>query len=226
MRQRFLNVGGGSKQVWLPPTYAGWEHCLLDIDATVSPDICLDARELAGLDPAQFDAIYCSHNLEHYFAHDVSRVLGGFRHVLRPGGFAEVRVPDMQALMRTVVERGLDIDDVLYQSGMGPIMVRDVIYGYGRQIESSGVDFYAHKTGFTPRSLSAALKRAGFVQVGFLPGRHLEVAAVGFTAPPTEAQLALFRQPAGQETPAPGNPVPERAKAANPSAGSEGGDPS
>ena len=56
--------------------------------------------------------------------------------------------------MRSCVERGLDIDDVLYQSPAGPITVLDVIYGYAAEIESSGQDFFAHKTGFTEKSLA------------------------------------------------------------------------
>ena len=52
-----------------------------------------------------------------------------------------------------MVEKNLDIDDFLYQSPEGPITVRDVIYGYGAEIERSGNDFYAHKTGFTKKSL-------------------------------------------------------------------------
>ncbi len=44
----------------------------------------------------------------------------------------------------------MDLDDILYSSAAGPITVRDVVYGWGKQIEDSGVDFYAHKTGFSP----------------------------------------------------------------------------
>ncbi len=90
---------------------------------------------------SQFDAVYCSHNLEHYYRHDVSRVLAGFRHVLNSDGFAEIRVPDLADLMQTVVRRGLDVDDLLYQSPAGPVTVRNVLYGLGTEIERSGNDF-------------------------------------------------------------------------------------
>ena len=59
--------------------------------------------------------------------------------------------------MRTVVKKEMDIDDFLYQSAMGPITVRDVLYGYGQEIESSGNDFYAHKTGYTRKALTMLL---------------------------------------------------------------------
>ena len=186
--KRVLNVGGNSKAIPLPPQYAGWEHHLLDIDPTGRPDIVCDARELATLEPGQYDAIYCSHNLEHYYRHDVARVLAGFRHVLRPDGFAHIRVPDMGEVMRRVVDESLDIEDTLYQSGLGPITVLDVIYGYGRQIESSGCEFFAHKTGFTKKSLTQALVRGGFTHV-FASAASLEVAAYAFKQKPGELVL-------------------------------------
>lgn len=119
MIKKVLNVGGGSKKVPIPNYYADWEHLLLDIDPTVDPDVCMDARELSALPANQYDAIYCSHNLEHYFAHDVQKVLSGFLHVLKQDGFAEVRVPDIGAVMKEVVEKDMDIDDVLYNSEGG-----------------------------------------------------------------------------------------------------------
>jgi SAM-dependent methyltransferase len=135
---------------------------MLDIDPNARPDVLADARELEQLEPGLFDAVYCSHNLEHYYAHDVPKVLAGFAHVLKPDGFAEIRVPDVAAVAREMTERGRDMEDVLYTSPAGPITVRDVLYGLGRAIEKTGVDFYAHKTGFTRRSLGDALRRAGF----------------------------------------------------------------
>src|SRR5262249_57181696 len=99
-----------------------------DIDGGAWPVIGCDAGELADpLDGGQSDAVYCSHNLEHYYRHDVPRVLAGFLHVLKDSGFAHIRVPDIAEVMKVSVERGLDIDDVLYQSAAGPIMVVDVL---------------------------------------------------------------------------------------------------
>jgi SAM-dependent methyltransferase len=192
MQRRFLNVGGGSKLTPVPPVYDGWEHFLLDIDTKGEPEICLDARELATLEAGRFDAVYCSHNLEHYFAHDVKRVLAGFHHVLKDDGFAEIRVPDMGGLFQEVIERKLDIDDVLYQSPLGPIMVRDVIYGLGKEIEQSGVDFYAHKTGFTRKSITAALNGSNFPYLVFTTGRNREIAVRAFKKMPNLEQRALL----------------------------------
>jgi SAM-dependent methyltransferase len=189
---RMLNVGGGSKAIAIPTYFAGFEHCLLDIDPRGKPDVLCDARELTTLDAGQFDAIYCSHNLEHYYAHDVPRVLGGFVHVLKPDGFAEIRVPDVDALLKSYVADGRDIDDVIYTSGRGPVRVRDVIYGFGPEIAESGQDFYAHKTGFSPKSLVRALRAAGFSTLVGRPGRYLEIRVLAFRSRPTPAQTALL----------------------------------
>lgn len=194
--QRLLNVGGNSRQIALPPQYAGFEHLLLDIDPRGAPDVLCDARQMTSLPPGQFDVVYCSHNLEHYYRHDVPKVLAGFLHVLKPEGFVDIRVPDIREVMRVALERNLDIDDVLYESPAGPIMVLDVLYGYTVEIERSGQDFFAHKTGFTPKSLVAAMTRAGFAKVYCGTG-NLEVLALGFKSTPDAAARALFNLPPG-----------------------------
>jgi ubiquinone/menaquinone biosynthesis C-methylase UbiE len=189
--KKVLNVGGNNKEIKLPPQYADFEHILLDIDPKGSPDIVCDARNLSSLDGDQFDAIYCSHNLEHYYRHDVSKVLAGFLHVLKDGGFVQIRVPDIEAVMRATIERGLDIDDVLYESPLGSIMVLDVLYGYSAEIERSGQDFFAHKTGFTLKSLRTALYKAGFSKIYSSIG-NLEIKALVFKGQPDQSLIALF----------------------------------
>jgi len=187
IKPRLLNVGGGSKDIPLPLHYANWRHDLLDIDPMGKPDVTCDARELHTLAAGQYDAVYCSHNLEHYYQHDGPR----------PDGFAELRVPDMNTVMKRVVESDLDIEEILYQSPSGPISVRDVFYGYAKQIESSGMDFYAHKTGFTVKSLRALLMRSGFPNVYmFVAEEAFEIRAVAFKKEPTAAQHVLLGLPA------------------------------
>ena len=189
-----LNVGGNSRTIKLPAIYNEWQNVLLDIDPKGEPDVVCDARALHSLPASQYDAVYCSHNLEHYFCHDVAKVLAGFMHVMKADAFAHIRVPDLGELMRVVAEKQLDIEDVLYQSPAGPISVRDVIYGYGPEIERSGHDFYAHKTGFTRKSLLAALAKAGFTHF-FAGTGKLEIVAFAFKAPPTAEMAALLKLP-------------------------------
>ena len=193
--KRVLNVGGGSKAIPIPDHYAGWDHVLLDIDSASKPDVVCDARELAKLPAGLYDAIYCSHNLEHYWRHDVQRVLAGFVHVLRAHGFAEIIVPDVRAAIEEMARRGTDLDDFLYDSPAGPITVNDVIYGAGRLIAASGTDFMAHKNSFSPKTLATALRQAGF-QFMFAAKADFEIRAFAFRREPTPEQLALLGLPA------------------------------
>lgn len=186
-----LNVGGNSKDIPIPSYFDGWKHLLLDIDPRGKPDIVCDARLLTALAPDQFDAIYCSHNLEHYFQHDVAKVLAGFHHVLCDDGFVEIRVPDMGELIKLVAEKSIDIDDFLYDSPAGPIHVIDVIYGLGREIEESGNDFFAHKTGFTEKSLLARLHKSGFKTI-FSSASNLAVRAIAFKSEPNDFTRELL----------------------------------
>lgn len=181
--KRVLNVGGYSKDIPLPTVYEGWKQVLLDIDPNCCPDIQCDARELNRLPASVFDSVYCSHNLEHYFQHDVPKVLAGFRHVLKDNGFLYVRVPDIGAVLRAMHDRGLELDEELYESPMGPITVRDVVYGLGREIERSGSDFFAHKTGFSETTLVKAIASAGFPHV-FTQSDSLEIRGMAFLMPP------------------------------------------
>lgn len=196
--KKLLNVGGGDKSLPLPPVYEGWEHVLLDIDPRGAPDVVCDAREMPNCLPAGiYDAVYCHHNLEHYYRHDVPRVLAGFLHVLKPTGFAQIHVPDMADLMRIVVRQNYDIDDKLYDSMKGPVTVRDVIYGYAPEIEESGQDFYAHKTGFTQKSLISMLQRCGFPYI-YIGTSNLDIGAYAFKNAPTEEIRVLLGLPAPQ----------------------------
>jgi len=188
MAKKVLNVGGNNKAIAIPKHFEGWTHDLLDIDPRGKPDIVCDARKLTSLAPQTYDAVYCSHNLEHYFAHDVPKVLRGFHHVLKPNGFAEIRVPDIAALIRMVAEKDLDLLDVIYQSPAGPVRVRDVLYGFAPEIERSGQDFYAHKTGFSPKSIALALRECAFAHLAIMRG-NLEIRAYAFKEKPESNEL-------------------------------------
>ena len=156
---RVLDVGGGSEDR-LPEMYKDWERLRLDIDPKCNPDICMDARDLP-VEGQKFDAIYCSHNLEHFHRHDAIKVLRGFAGSLTDDGYAHILVPDISEVMRQFVHGGMDIESVLYEVACGPVTVHDVIYGWGLSL-TGGNEFMAHKTGFTRELLGRFLGTAGF----------------------------------------------------------------
>jgi ubiquinone/menaquinone biosynthesis C-methylase UbiE len=162
---KVLNVGGGSSRA-ISEIFNGWEQDVLDVDPAVKPDICLDAREMKTLPPGTYDAVYCSHTLEHFYRHEILAILEGFVHVLKEDGFVEAAVPNMQVLFSSIMQGSLDIEDVWYRSPSGPIMFHDVIYGFSKPMEQGNL-FYAHKCGFSAESLCRCMARAGF--------RHIQI---------------------------------------------------
>ena len=140
---------------------------LLDIDGAVSPDLLCNLLDMPKLYPGKlnhYDAVYCSHNLEHYYAHEVPKVLHIFMSALKDGGSVEISVPNVKDLMRAMLATNLDIGDVWYRVGDAPITFHDVLYGYGPEMAGGNI-YYAHKCGFTGLSLWNALARAGFENV-------------------------------------------------------------
>lgn len=161
---RVLNVGGGANRE-LPPHYAGWDQDLLDINPECQPDICLDAKRLKELQGGTYDAVFCSHNLEHFYKHEVPVVLEGFLHVLNDDGFAEISVPSLPSMIRNMQANSLDIGDVWYRTPSGAaITFHDVLYGWDHAMANGNL-FYAHKCGFTVHSLGEALLKSGFMGV-------------------------------------------------------------
>jgi predicted SAM-dependent methyltransferase len=193
--KKVLNVGGNNRYIGIPDLYNGWECHLLDIDASAGPEICCDARELVTHKADIYDSVYCSHNLEHYQRRDALTVLNGIAHVLKPAGFLYVIVPDLIAVIKEVVARGLDLEETLYDSPAGPITPLDVIYGLQSQVVGSDNPFFAHKNGFSEKSLRRLLSEGGFDPVHLRPG-PLELHAIGFLQPPTEACKRLLGLPA------------------------------
>jgi hypothetical protein len=181
-----LNVGGGAGRE-LPPIYKGWEQDLLDIDPEVKPDVCCDAKEMRKLKSAKYDAVYCSHNLEHFYRHDVPVVLGGMHHVLKDTGFAHISVPDVIALMEAVVKGNRDIEDTWYPIPGSAISFHDVLYGWNK-VMAQGNLYYAHKCGFSEKSLGKALRAAQFRSV-HVARDGMNLHAFAFKTKPTEAKL-------------------------------------
>lgn len=156
-----LNVGGGGRN--LPPVFDGWDQHLMDIDGAVKPDFCVDAREMLMLPVLQnaYDAVYCSHCLEHFYRHDVPRVIAGFYAALKSGGFAAIAVPDVMCMLKDMMARNLHIDDVWYRVGDKPITFHDVLYGWNEAMQLGNL-FYAHKSALTQQYLMTQFGAAGF----------------------------------------------------------------
>ncbi len=162
-RRVFLNAGCGSPDSCrLPPVFRNWKQIRVDLDPNVKPDVLADIVDLSALPAGSVDAVWCSHCVEHLFAHQVPLALAEFRRVLRSDGFACVIVPDLQQISHWIAEDRLH--EAIYRSQAGPVTAHDMVWGFGPAI-ASGNTGMAHRCGFTPTLLLEYLKEAGFGEI-------------------------------------------------------------
>jgi len=155
----------------------------LDIDPDVKPDIVASMTDMSMVAPAQFDAIFSSHNLEHLYPHDVPKALAEFRRVLKPTGFALIMVPDLQRVAELIAADKLD--EPAYMSPSGPICPIDMLYGFRKSLAAGNL-YMAHRMGFTKKTLSQHLLRAGFAAVG-AQRDGFDLFALGYCSKPNAA---------------------------------------
>jgi len=157
-----LHAGCGSKLNKPPREYAAYKEVRLDCNKLVDPDIIASIVAMPQVDDNRYDAIFCSHVLEHLFSHEVGMALAEFARVLKPGGELWVQCPDLQAIGGRLALDQADV--VVYRGGIGPVSPLDMIYGHRGAI-GAGNTFMAHRTGFTQSVLKNALDTAGFLSV-------------------------------------------------------------
>jgi SAM-dependent methyltransferase len=158
---KILHIGCGS--CVLP--FDDIEEVRLDVNPNEKPDIVCDITDLENIKAESFDGVWASHVLEHVFEYKVPKVLEGIKHVLKEDGFLFIKVPDLKAVMREIVENDISLSDVLYTS-YGNLKVRpiDILYGHKDEVQKLQC-LQSHKTGFDSDLLTKTLTEAGFSQV-------------------------------------------------------------
>jgi SAM-dependent methyltransferase len=189
-----LHVGCGvyeTEKLPLMFRHSGWREIRLDIDPDVNPDVIASITDMQVITGAAVDAVYSSHNVEHLYPHEVPLALREMNRVLKPNGFAFIKLPDLQEVARFIADGKLE--DVLYISPVGAIAPLDILYGHRPDL-ARGNTFMAHRTGFTGTTLGTALIEAGFAAVMMqrdLPSFSLT--AIAFRSRPDAGQTALWR---------------------------------
>lgn len=175
--KRVLNTGSGTVSHNIHPMFAqGWEQKRLDLDPGVEPDIVAAIQDMKGaVEDGVFDAIWCSHNLEHVHSFEVVPTLREFRRILRDDGFVLLTCPDLAAVAQFILARGLTA--TAYESPAGPITPLDMIYGHNASIVR-GNRHMQHLTGFTQESLAQAALQAGFSSVRVARGGAFDLWAL------------------------------------------------
>jgi len=165
---KFLHVGCGPKRK--DATTPGfntsqWSEVRLDIDPGARPDILGSMTDMAAVADGAMDALFSSHNVEHLYPFEVPLALAEFRRVLAADGFAVITCPDLQSVAALVAQDRLA--EPAYSSPAGPISPLDILYGHQADLARGNL-YMAHRTGFTSRTLEAALREAGFARVVML----------------------------------------------------------
>lgn len=194
VRRRVLHVGCG-----FPSTHRlhasfrehdDWDEIRLDIDERVRPDIVCSTTDMTSVVPSgSVDAVWSSHTIEHLYDHEVPRAFAEFRRVLNPAGFLLVRCPDIEAVVESFLEKGLD--HVAYQSPAGPITPLDMLFGHRPSVQA-GNHFMAHHTAFTDERTARLLLDAGFEEVRTRRADQFDLWAVAF-APRADIPACLRR---------------------------------
>jgi SAM-dependent methyltransferase len=162
-RRVFLNAGCGSApDSRLPSAFRNWRQIRVDVNPDQKPDLVASIANLAAIPDRTIDAVWCSHCVEHLFAHEVPLALAEFRRVLRSDGFACIIVPDLQRIIQWIADDRLH--ETIYDSAVGAVTAHDMIWGFGPAI-AQGMTGMAHHCGFTPTLFIQYLKDAGFGEI-------------------------------------------------------------
>lgn len=90
--RRYLNVGSGAH------FHPGWVN--VDVVPASREVMAVDVRKGLPFGDGIFDAVYCSHVLEHLDRSAAADLLAQMRRVLAPGGLIRVVVPNLEAIAR------------------------------------------------------------------------------------------------------------------------------
>jgi ubiquinone/menaquinone biosynthesis C-methylase UbiE len=168
----FLHIGCGIKRKNQTTTGFNtneWQEIRFDIDESNQPDLIGTMLDMKAVASDSMDALYSSHNIEHLYPHEVQIALKEFLRILKPDGYAVITCPDIQSVCALVAEDKLT--DAAYMSVSGAITPLDILYGHGESLENGNV-YMAHKTGFTKKTLSTELQKAGFAIAGVIVKRE------------------------------------------------------
>jgi glycosyltransferase involved in cell wall biosynthesis len=135
----------------------GWVN--VDARAEVSPDVVALAHRLQMFPDGSVDTLEACHLFEHLPLHEARAALKEWARVLRPGGELLLELPNIDACIRILAQTRSSADKDLAMVG---------IFGWQPGVEAHG-DGWAHRWGWSPESLRAAMEAHGFGMVELLP---------------------------------------------------------
>lgn len=185
-----LHIGCGRETIDSLPAgfHEGFREIRVDLDPDARPDLVSSFTDLSGIPDASVDAIFSSHTIEHLYWFEVPQALAECRRVLRPDGLLVTTCPDLQAAAAMIADDR--IDEVAYQSAAGPITPFDIVYSYRPYVQMAPQTM-SHKCGFTLRTLSEAVRDAGFQSyIGHRRPLHFDLWLLARPTPTPEPELS------------------------------------
>lgn len=162
---KVLDLGSGTVNR-LTEDYKDFERITLDFNPNMKPDIFCDVRKMDEREDLKeaFDAVFCSHMIEHFSIRDIRKILQNVKFVMKKDAWFEILCPDVLAVMKYVVDERMDLDAVLYRVLTKDIRAIDVLYGLGNTREDTRFEneFMKHCFGFSRKTLVQTLHSAGF----------------------------------------------------------------
>lgn len=113
----------------------------------------------------EWDQIELIHGIEHFFPWQAKQLLAEIRQVLKPGGLLVLEQPDLEVCVRNL----LAPETVPAPSFPGQFDIAGI---YGDPTQTEGNPFMAHKWGWTPKTLIAAVLDAGFSKAEVMPAHY------------------------------------------------------
>ena len=141
MNSKKINLHLGCGNVRIP------EFINIDVIKTEAVDLVEDIRYLKSFKESTVDCIYACHVLEHFSRKEYNAILEKWFKLLKMGGILRISVPDLEAWF-DYYKKNNDIDIVI-----------GALYG-GQKDE-----FDYHKMGWTKKTLTRDLKKAGFSKI-------------------------------------------------------------
>jgi hypothetical protein len=178
-----LNIGCGKTKLSSQSLhFLDWQEVRVDAYDNPTADLISSMVDLNLVPNESVDAVWASHVVEHNYWHDLPKVFQSMLRVLKPGGFAVIRVPDLGSIADKISDGLLETE---YVSSAGDVAVIDMIYGHRGFIESWG-EGMCHKTGFTKKSMEQLLSSLEIK--AFIKQQSGEVVAVVYKQqPPNDA---------------------------------------
>jgi SAM-dependent methyltransferase len=173
--KKMLNAGSGPANGTMHRGFdaSEWKEVRIDIDPSTTPDLVGSISNMRGVvEDDSFDAVWCSHCIEHLHDHEVLPALHEFRRILSDDGFAVISCPNLEAVAKLIVSE--DIESVAYLSPAGPIRLLDMLFGHSPSIESGHVHMI-HRTGFTRDRIGRLAVNAGFAEARVLEGENYDL---------------------------------------------------